>query len=156
GRLAPQSLLQHRYLIVGPAGRGGMGAVYESIDTHQAQRRVAIKEMSQAHLNEEDLEAATARFQHEAHMLGSLLHPNLPHIIDSFSENKRSYLVMDFIDGKTLYQILRETRGKPLPLTQVIGYAQQLCSVLAYLHQQNPPIIFRDIKPTNIMITNTG
>jgi len=156
GRLAPQSLLQHRYLIVGPAGRGGMGAVYESIDTSQAQRRVAIKEMSQAHLNEEELAAATARFQHEAHMLGSLSHPNLPHIIGSFSENMRSYLVMDFIDGKTLYQILREAQGKPLPLAQVISYAQQLCSVLAYLHQQNPPIIFRDIKPTNIMITSTG
>lgn len=156
GRLAPQSLLQHRYLIVGPTGRGGMGAVYEGIDTRLVQKRVAIKEMSQAHLNEEELEAATARFQHEANMLGSLSHPNLPHIIDSFSENKRTYLVMDFIDGKTLYQILREAQGKPLPLAQVISYAQQLCSVIAYLHQQNPPIIFRDIKPTNIMITNMG
>jgi serine/threonine protein kinase len=156
GRLSPQSLLQHRYLIVGPTGRGGMGAVYEGIDTRLAQKRVAIKEMSQAHLNEEELAAATARFQHEAHMLGSLSHPNLPHIIDSFSENLRSYLVMDFIDGKTLYQILREAQGKPLPLAQVISYAQQLCSVLAYLHQQNPPIIFRDIKPTNIMITSAG
>lgn len=156
GRLAPQSLLQHRYLIVGPAGRGGMGAVYEAIDTRLAQRRVAIKEMSQAHLNKEELAAATARFQHEAHMLGSLSHPNLPHIIDSFSENQRSYLVMDFIDGKTLYQILKGAQGKPLPLAQVLHYAQQLCSVLAYLHQQNPPIIFRDVKPTNIMLTSTN
>jgi serine/threonine protein kinase len=156
GRLSPQTLLQHRYLIVGPTGRGGMGAVYEGIDTRLGQRRVAIKEMSQAHLNEEELVAATARFQHEAHMLGSLSHPSLPHIIDAFSENERSYLVMDFIDGKTLYQMLREAQGKPLPLAQVIHYAQQLCSVLAYLHQQNPPIIFRDIKPTNIMITNTN
>jgi serine/threonine protein kinase len=156
GRLAPQSLLQHRYLIVGPAGRGGMGAVYEAIDTRLAQRRVAIKEMSQAHLHEEELAEATARFQHEAHMLGSLSHPNLPHIIDSFSENQRSYLVMDFIDGKTLYQMLREAQGKPLPLVLVLHYARQLCSVLAYLHQQNPPIIFRDVKPTNIMITSTN
>lgn len=156
GRLSSQSLLQQRYLIVGPIGRGGMSAVYEGIDTRLAQRRVAIKEMSQAHMNEEELVAATARFQHEAHMLGSLSHPNLPHIIDSFSENQRSYLVMAFIDGKTLYQILREAQGKPLPLAQVIYYAQQLCSVLTYLHQQNPPIIFRDIKPTNIMITSTG
>jgi serine/threonine protein kinase len=156
GRLAPQSLLQQRYLIVGPAGRGGMGAVYEAIDTRLGQRRVAIKEMSQAHLPEEELAEATARFQHEARMLGSLSHPNLPHIIDSFSENQRSYLVMDFIDGKTLYQMLREAQGKPLPLAQVLHYAQQLCSVLAYLHQQNPPIIFRDVKPTNIMITSSN
>jgi serine/threonine protein kinase len=156
GRLSAQSLLQHRYLIVGPAGRGGMSAVYEAIDTRLGQRRVAIKEMSQAHLHDEELAAATARFQHEARMLGSLSHPNLPHVLDAFSENGRSYLVMDFIEGKTLYQMLREAQEKPLPLVQVMHYAQQLCSVLSYLHQQNPPIIFRDTKPSNIMITNTN
>ena len=156
GRLSPQTLLQQRYLIIGAAGRGGMGAVYEGIDTRLAQKRVAIKEMSQAHFNDEELAAATARFQHEARMLGSLSHPNLPHIIDAFSENERSYLVMDFIEGKTLYQLLKEAQGRPLPLAQVVHYALQMCSVLAYLHQHHPPIIFRDIKPTNIMITSTG
>jgi serine/threonine protein kinase len=156
GRLSPQSSLQQRYIIAGQAGRGGMGAVYVATDTRVAHRRVAIKEMSQANLSEEDLPEATARFQQEAMMLGSLSHPNLPRIYDAFSENGRSYLVMDYIEGKTLFQILKEAHGQPLPVGQVLLYARQLCDVLSYLHQHNPPIIFRDIKPTNIMITENG
>ncbi|HEY4383319.1 MAG TPA: serine/threonine-protein kinase, partial [Ktedonobacteraceae bacterium] len=151
GRLAPQVLLQQRYMIIGQAGRGGMGAVYEAMDTRFGQRRVAIKEMSQGHLNNQELASATAQFQQEARLLGSLTHPNLPHILDAFNERGRSYLVMDFIDGKTLHQMLRAQPGKPLPLEQVIQYACQLCNVLSYLHQQRPPIIFRDVKPSNVM-----
>lgn len=156
GRLSPQSTLQQRYIIAGQAGRGGMGAVYVATDTRVAHRRVAIKEMSQANLSEEDLPEATARFQQEAMMLGSLSHPNLPRIYDAFSENGRSYLVMDYIEGKTLFQILKEAHGQPLPVGQVLLYARQICDVLSYLHQHNPPIIFRDVKPTNIMITGNG
>ena len=156
GRLSPQSMLQGRYIIAGQVGRGGMGAVYAASDTRIGQRRVAIKEMSQANLDEAGLRAATERFQLEARMLASMQHPNLPHIYDAFSENGRSYLVMDFIDGKTLQQVLREQPGKPLQVAQVLLYARQLCDVLAYLHQQNPPIIFRDVKPTNIMVNEKG
>ncbi|HLZ57131.1 MAG TPA: protein kinase [Ktedonosporobacter sp.] len=156
GQLSPQSLLQQRYIIVGQAGKGGMGAVYQATDIRLAHRRVAIKEMSQGHLNDEELEAANTRFQQEASMLCTLSHPNLPRIYDAFSENGRSYLVMDFIEGKTLYQLLREARGQPLQVAQVLTYARQLCEVLFYLHQQNPPIIFRDVKPTNIMVTENG
>jgi hypothetical protein len=156
GRLSPQSLLQQRYIIVAQAGRGGMGAVYVAADSRVGNRRVAIKEMSQANLSEEDLPEATARFQQEAMMLGSLSHPNLPRIYDAFSENSRSYLVMDYIEGQTLFEILKEAHGQPLPVSQVLLYARQLCDVLSYLHQHNPPIIFRDVKPTNIMITETG
>jgi serine/threonine protein kinase len=149
-------MLQQRYMIVGQAGRGGMGAVYEARDVRLGQKRVAIKEMSQAHLNREELVIATVRFQQEAHLLGSLQHPNLPHIFDAFSERGRSYLVMDFIDGKTLHQVLRAQPGQTLPIAQVIQYACQLCNVLSYLHQQRPPIIFRDVKPSNVMITEEG
>ncbi len=156
GRLAPQSLLQQRYIIVGRAGRGGMGAVYEAVDTRVGNRRVAIKEMSQGQLSEAELADATARFQHEARLLGSLHHPNLPGVSDAFSERERSYLVMDFIDGKTLLQLLKEAGGRPLPVEQVLHYARQLCDVLSYLHSQRPPIIFRDVKPSNIMITTNG
>lgn len=156
GRLSPQSMLQQRYIIIEQAGRGGMGAVYLATDTRIANRRIAIKEMSQAHLNDEELPQATARFQQEAAMLGSLSHPNLPRIYDAFSEQERSYLVMDYIEGKTLYQILKEVKGQPLPVAQVLLYARQLCDVLSYLHQQNPPIIFRDVKPTNVMVTKNG
>lgn len=155
GRLAPQSMLQQRYLIVRPAGKGGMSAVYEAVD-NRSQRRVAIKEMSQARLDEPGRENALALFQQEAQMLRVLSHANLPHIYDSFSENGRSFLVMDFIEGKTLHQILREANGQPLSVAQVLFYARQLCDVLGYLHQQRPPIIFRDVKPTNVMVTTHG
>lgn len=156
GRLAPQSLLQHRYLIVGLAGRGGMGAVYQALDTRIGNRRVAIKEMSQGHLSDQELANATERFQHEANLLGSLQHPNLPHVYDAFSTQGRSYLVMEYLEGKTLLQILRENDERPIPVAQALAYALQLCDVLAYLHQQHPPIIFRDLKPSNVMVTETG
>jgi len=156
GRLPPQFLLQQRYVIVGQAGKGGMGAVYQAVDTRDTHRRVAIKEMSQGHLSDAGLAEATAQFQREAALLGRLSHPNLPHIYDAFNERGRSYLVMDFIDGKTLLQLLKESGFRPLPVAQVLGYALQLCDVLAYLHQQHPPIIFRDLKPTNVMVTANG
>jgi serine/threonine protein kinase len=156
GRLAPQSMLQQRYLVVGPAGRGGMSAVYQAVDTQYGNRHVAIKEMSQGQLNTNELAEATARFQQEARLLGSLHHPNLPRIYDAFSEYGRSYLVMDYIDGKTLLQLLKDAGRRPLPVAQVLDYATQLCDVLAYLHALNPPVIFRDLKPTNVMVTENG
>src|SRR5713226_7993410 len=157
GRLPPQSLLQQHYLLIGQAGKGGMGAVYQAVDTQDSnRRRVAIKEMSQGHLNEAELREATAQFQREVAMLSRLSHPNLPRIYDAFNERGRSYLVMDFIYGKTLYQLLKESGNRPLSVLQVLDYARQLCDVLAYLHQQQPAIIFRDLKPTNVMVTPNG
>src|SRR5581483_11554117 len=155
-RLAPQTLLQQRYFIVGQAGRGGMGTVYQATDLRIAGRYVAIKEMRQAKLSEAELAEATARFQQEAAMLGTLSHPNLPRISDSFSEQGRFYLVMDYIEGRTLQQLLKEAQGRPLPVAQVLSYALQLCDVLGYLHRRNPPIIFRDVKPSNVMVNANG
>jgi len=156
GRLAPQSMLHQRYLIVGQAGRGGMSAVYQAVDTSSRNRHVAIKEMSQGHLDSSELAEATARFQQEAALLGSLQHPNLPRIYNGFSEYGRSYLVMEYIDGKTLLQMLKESGGRPLPIPLVLDYAIQLCDVLTYLHSQHPPVIFRDLKPANVMVKENG
>jgi serine/threonine protein kinase len=156
GRLPSQSLLRHQYVIIGQAGKGGMGAVYHAIDRQNPNRHYAIKEMSQGHLSEIELREAIRQFQREADMLHRLSHPNLPHIYDYFEENGRTYLVMDFINGKTLFQMLKESGDRPLPVLQVLDYANQLCDVLTYLHQQNPPIIFRDLKPTNVMVTPDG
>ena len=157
GRLPPQSLLRQHYVIVGQAGKGGMGAVYQAIDTSNPnRRRVAIKEMSQGHLSGEELREATEQFRREFTMLSRLSHPNLPRIYDAFTERGRSYLVMDFIDGKTLLKLLKESGYRPLPVLHVLDYASQLCDVLAYLHQQQPPIIFRDLKPSNVMVTPNG
>lgn len=155
GNLPPQSLLQERYMVIGARGRGGMSVVYEARDNHTGQH-VAIKEMSSSAVDEEDLPLALARFQQEASMLHALTHPNLPRIHDAFTESGRSYLVMDYINGKTLLQLLREYNRKPLPVTHVLHYIRQLCDVLNYLHQHKPPIIFRDVKPTNIMVTAEG
>jgi len=149
-------MLQQRYLIIGPAGRGGMSAVYQAVDTQSGSRHVAIKEMSQGHLDSPEVAEAMVRFRQEASLLGSLHHPNLPHIYDAFGERGRSFLVMDFIEGKNLLQLLQENNMRPLPVAQVVDYALQLCDVLAYLHQHQPPIIFRDLKPTNVMITESG
>src|SRR5437667_4099087 len=156
GRLAPQSILHQRYLIVGHAGRGGMSAVYQAVDTQSGNRHVAIKEMSQGNLSANELAEATARFQQEANLLASLHHPNLPTIYDGFSEESRSFLVMEYIDGKTLLQMLKDSGGRPLPVAYVLDYAIQLCDVLIYLHSHNPLIIFRDLKPTNVMVKGNG
>lgn len=155
GKLAPQATLAQRYMIVQLAGRGGMSAIYQAVDLQQGRRRVAVKEMSLANLDAIERQEAVERFQQEAHLLGSLQHPNLPRIYDAFSEDGRSFLVMDYIDGKTLLQLLQDV-GEPLPVEQVLYYAEQLCDVLGYLHAQQPPVIFRDLKPTNVMVTRDG
>src|SRR5258708_1684465 len=113
GKLAPQSVLQERYLILRLAGRGGMSAIYLALDIQMKRRRVAIKEMSQDNLNEEERREAVALFQHEAQLLADLHHPNLPQIYDIFVTDNRSYLVMDYINGQTLLQLLQEA-GQPL------------------------------------------
>lgn len=156
GKLAPQSILHQRYLILAQAGRGGMSAVYKALDTQSRNHYVAIKEMSQGILSSNELAEATARFQQETDLLGSLHHPNLPAIYDGFSEDGRSFLVMEYIDGKTLLQMLKDIGGQPLPVANVLDYAIQLCDVLIYLHSHNPPIIFRDLKPTNVMVKDNG
>ncbi len=155
GKLNPQSLLIQRYLIIRLAGRGGMSAIYLALDRNQNNRKVAIKEMSQENLDDEERNDALMRFQQEARLLERLTHRNLPQVYDAFNSGGRSFLVMDYIEGQTLLQVL-QTAGQPLPVEQVLHYADQLCDVLTYLHQQNPPIIFRDLKPTNVMVNQDG
>ncbi len=112
--------------------------------------------MSQRFLSILEVANATAAFKREALLLASLSHQNLPRIYDHFSEGGNSYLVMDFIGGETLAGVMRQAGGKGLLVEEVLLIAEQLCSVLDYLHTRQPPIIFRDIKPGNVMITFTG
>ncbi len=156
GLLDVQTMLRQRYIILGRAGQGGFGAVYKASDTQLGGRLVAIKEMSQNSLKLEELIEATESFNREAMLLASLKHPNLPHIYEQFTENARSYLVMDFIDGETLETRLQRLGRVKLPIEQVLSIALQLCSVLEYLHTRQPPVIFRDLKPGNVMITSSG
>jgi tRNA A-37 threonylcarbamoyl transferase component Bud32 len=153
GRLPPRTMLNGRYIIVRTVDKGGMGAVYEATDTMTGHRRVAVKEMSQSKLDAHQLAAAQQRFRQEAEMLSHLSHPRLPRVYDFFSESGRSYLVMEFINGETLQKKLDRSPNHRLPVGMVIDYAQQLCEVLSYLHRQSWPIIFRDLKPSNVMVT---
>ncbi len=154
--LATDYVLKGRYRLVRQVGKGGFGAVYEAHDSELGNRRVAIKEMSQRGLSPEELQEALEAFRREALLLAQLVHPNLPRIYEQFSEGGHWYLVMDFIEGETLEARLSAAPGGRLPVEEGLRLGLQLCEVLEYLHSQQPPIIFRDLKPANIMLTPAG
>lgn len=145
------NIVQNRYEIIRPVKRGGMGAVYEAYDI-RLKKTWALKEMTESFSDEQEEQEAKERFQREATLLASLDHPNLPRVIDYFEENGHFYLVMDFIIGKDLNEIVKKTPGKKLSEEQVTKIAGDILDILQYLHSQDPPIIYRDIKPGNIMI----
>lgn len=152
-QIIPGLLLKDRYHIVGQLGKGGMGAVYQAEDTLFRSRAIAVKEMSQEGLSAQQRNDAAADFKREAHMLAELHHPGLPTIYDYFSDAGRWYLVMDFIAGETLEDYLAHTTQGWLAEQEALAIGQQLCDVLLYLHTRQPPIIFRDLKPANVMYT---
>jgi WD40 repeat protein/tRNA A-37 threonylcarbamoyl transferase component Bud32 len=154
--LLPKVILKQRYLILAQAGRGGFGAVYKAKDMQFGNRVVAIKEMSRSSIDPKDLATATESFNREARLLESLTHPNLPRIYEQFTESDRSYLVMDFIDGETLEEHLEKLGNTRMPIEKTLAISLQLCSVIEYLHTRQPPIIFRDLKPANVMLTPSG
>jgi len=137
-----------------------MGAVYLAIDQRFG-RPCAVKEMLDEFQSEAERAQAVEWFQREATLLLDLNHPCIPRVRDFFLEDSRHYLVMDFIEGRTLGDVL-EKEGNIAGLNGAHGvseartrsWAQQVCSVLSYLHRQTPPIIFRDLKPSNIMVTD--
>ncbi len=157
-RLAPGFLLANRYLIQEVIGSGGMGSVYRARDMHfpNVPRLVAVKEMINMSPDPLVRQTIVQNFEREANILATLNHPSIPKIYDYFSFENRSYLVLEYIHGKDLESIINETPGF-LPEEQVLHWAIQLCDVLAYLHNHKPdPIIFRDMKPSNIMINLSG
>ncbi len=156
GLLPTHTLLNQRYRVLYSVGQGGMGAVYMAQDTQLGDRMVAVKEMSQSTLDPGMVQLATESFRQEAHLLASLHHPNLPSIHDHFTDGGRWYLVMSFIEGEALAEYLSRVPAKKLPPEEVVQIGLTLCDVLDYLHTHQPPIIFRDLKPSNIMRTATG
>ncbi|MFQ5594772.1 MAG: serine/threonine-protein kinase [Anaerolineae bacterium] len=156
-----------------------MGRVYLALDRRLEGRRCAIKEVLPLHPvsaadslavprhpadfaegGAEDLaaDAIRAQFRHEAQVLAQLDHPNLPKVSDYFSVAGRDYLVMDFVAGQDLRAIVTDARqrGRFLPENQVLMWADQLCDALTYLHNQEPPVVHRDVKPANIKLTPAG
>lgn len=157
--LVPGTLLQKRYRIEKKAGGGNMGVVYQAVDLHLQNRSVAIKEMRWPDPAKGGLDTrkAVRLFKQEAAILSGLNHKNLPHVYGSFQENGTYYLVMDFIEGQTLSQKMKTILGQqPLDVRDTVNYAIQLCDILDYLHGLHPPVIFRDLKPSNVMVDQDG
>jgi eukaryotic-like serine/threonine-protein kinase len=131
-----------------------MGAVYRARDLHfsNVEKSVAVKEMVNQGRDPVLRDTVVRNFEREANILATLTHPGIPRIYDYFTHNERSYLILEFIDGKDLEALLEESKGF-FPESQVISWALELCDVLHYLHTHKPEqIIFRDMKPSNIMI----
>ena len=154
GGLSSTTVGRGRYVIDHLVGRGGMSAVYVARDTHVSGRLVAVKEMVDQFADPQERLEAERDFAREADMLATLRHPAIPAIYDRFSENSRHLLVMEYIAGENLEQMLA-TRG-PFDEDQVRAWAIEMCSVLAYLHAQRPPVVFRDLKPGNIIVQPDG
>lgn len=147
-------LLKQRYRVLNALGAGGFGTVYKVEDSQLNNRLLAVKRLDLALIASKDRQNAIRSFEQEAIILGNLRHPNLPRIYEYFVENSDYYLVMDFIEGETLSEHLQRLPSPLLPVTKVVKIGIQLATVLDYLHTQQPVIIFRDLKPDNIMITS--
>lgn len=144
--LAPNTILQNRYRVVRKLGQGGMGAIYEAID-QRVSCLVALKETLVGSSSE-----ARDAFQREAALLANLRHPALPKVMDYFGEGDGEFLVMEFIPGHDLAELLA-LRDGPFPQQQVVRWAIELLRLLEYLHTLEPPILHRDIKPANLKAT---
>src|SRR2546426_73177 len=144
-----------RYQIISKIGEGGFGTVYKAIDLQQG-HLVAIKEVNLQGLSPKAISEATSTFNREVSLLSNLVYPGLPRIYEHFRESDHLYLVMDFIKGETLETYLEKAQNRRLLLSEALDIGLQLCTILDYLHSQHPPIIFRDLKPANIMRTPEG
>ncbi len=149
-------LLQNRYRVISQVGTGGFGVVYKAVDTQHTERLVAIKAINLSGLRPQAVIEATDAFKREVLLLSHLSHPNLPRIYDHHTTPENCYLAMEFIEGETIEQCMSKAPEGRLPLSEVLEIGIQLCTVLDYLHSQQPPVIFRDLKPSNIMRTPRG
>ncbi|HEY73022.1 MAG TPA: protein kinase [Thermoflexia bacterium] len=151
--LTKGAVVQDRYRVVRVLGKGGMGAVYLVEDLRLYGKHWALKELLERFIDSKDRAEAIELFRREVQMLVSLRHPNLPEVVNTFEVKGRHYLVMEYIEGQTLKELVEAAPGGHLPEDQLLDWATQICDVLDYLHSHDPPVIFRDLKPANVMIT---
>ncbi|MFN3706239.1 MAG: serine/threonine-protein kinase [Thermoflexales bacterium] len=157
--LTPGTVLRERYRITSPIGQGGMGSVFLAEDLRLEGRRCAVKVMRvDSSMGAAWIAEVQRQFAREASVLARLDHVNLPKVSDYFIEGDMHCLVMDYVAGKNLKEIVDEVRrqGRFLPEAEVLSWAQQLCDALEYMHSQTPPVVHRDIKPSNIRFTPSG
>jgi serine/threonine protein kinase len=145
--IASNTILQNRYRIIRQLAEGGMGTVYEAAD-ERLDTTVALKE---CHFTDERLKK---QFEREARLLARLRHPAITRVIDHFTDGAGQFLVMDFVAGEDLWEMLQSDGA--FQVDRVLEWADQLLDALDYLHKQNPPIIHRDIKPQNLKLSSTG
>lgn len=148
--MQPGSWLEQRYRIQKKIGAGGFGLVYKAWDK-QRRRTVAIKQITLAALSAREMIEATDSYNREITILPRLKHRNLPELYEHFTDSGHWYIVMQYINGQTLEEMLAKNARGRLPVGEVIALGAMLCDVLGYLHVQDPPIVFRDVKPANIM-----
>lgn len=154
--VAPSAnILHNRYRLLKQVGSGGFSAVYKAEDLGTG-NFVAIKAISLRVLSTQEKIEATDAFNREVSLLSKLHHRNLPGLLDTFNDTECWYVVMDFIEGVTLERRLEQLSPALLPVEEAIDIALVLCNVLDYLHCQQPSIIFRDLKPGNVMLTPDG
>lgn len=146
------TIIDGKYEILTEIGRGGMSVVYLAMDTH-LNKQWAVKELRKKGSGKND-EIIVNSLLAEANMMKKLDHPALPRIVDIIDNGVTIFVVMDYIEGESLDKILAEYGAQPEEL--VVGWAKQLCDALYYLHSQKPPIIYRDMKPANIMLKPEG
>lgn len=146
------SVIDNKYEILKQIGKGGMSTVYLAMDK-RLNKQWAVKEINKA-VNDKNNEVVVQSLLAEANLMKRLDHPSLPRIVDIIDNGRTIYVIMDYIEGESLDKILN-TNG-PQPQALVVEWAKQLCDVLSYLHNQKPPIIYRDMKPANIMLKPEG
>lgn len=144
-------LIDGRYKILRKLGEGGMSVVYLAVN-EKVNKHWAIKEVKKEGV--ENFETVHQRLLTEADILKRLHYPNLPDIVDIIENGETFLLVMDYIEGRQLESIVQEYG--PQKEETVVNWGKQLCDVLSYLHSQNPPIIYRDMKPANVMVQKDG
>lgn len=149
--LSPGILVNGKYKIIKKVGQGGMSVVYLAMDIH-LNKLWAVKVVRKEGVK--NFEVIRQSLLAEIEMLKNFDHPNLPRIIDVIDAKESFVIIMDFIEGSPLNAILEEQGAQPEEL--VVDWAKQLCDVLGYLHSHNPPIIYRDLKPSNIMLKPNG
>ena len=153
--LEPGNVVAERYEVTEILGEGAFGAVYKVKDRKLHDKEWALKELLEDFEDEAEKEAALETFRREAEILSTLKHPGLPDISDYFTENGRAYIVMEIVPGENMEKHI-EKRKLPLAEDEILELSLKICDILEYLHTKDPPVVFRDLKPSNIMMDDMG